>query len=221
MADSSTSSNGKAGNKRYPAVYAVGLLAVGVIGLGLLKPAARSNAVRDMPQSPSSAPQVPLQAADITVARVKSLLMAARAQPGEQGQVAEGAPNDEPRPEATAEDYVRQAQAEPRDDAWAEPTRQLFEEDLRVKAEAMDFRIRSVECRSKSCLAELGFSSLSKARADFKAVLSPPNRPDCHGRLLLPPDGDEAKPILAYMILDCGERRAREAALATPLGVAQ
>jgi hypothetical protein len=111
--------------------------------------------------------------------------------------------------EPTAEDYVRAVQAEQRDDVWATATSGQFEQDLRDKGERLGFRVRSVDCRSARCYAELDYESLRVARAGFKEVLGSPNRVGCPLRLLYPTDGLESAPLMGVMIVDCRGRQGR------------
>lgn len=115
--------------------------------------------------------------------------------------------------EPTAEDYVRQVQAEPLDATWANATAALLEGDLRDKGERLHFTTRSVVCREASCFAELNFSSLRSARESFKQMFGAPNRPDCPLRFLYPTNVADDAPVLGTLIADCREKRSREAAL--------
>jgi hypothetical protein len=113
--------------------------------------------------------------------------------------------------EPSAQDYIDRARAEPRDDAWAGPMEQLFEEDLREKAQKHDFRVGAVQCHTDSCEAELFWNSLREARADFKAVLDEPERSRCQPRLILTEGGHEDAPEMGVMLLHCKTQRQRAA----------
>jgi hypothetical protein len=128
--------------------------------------------------------------------------------------MASGAPanTDEPlEAEPSAQDYIDSVRAEPRDDAWAGPTEQLFEEDLREKAQQHDFRVGAVVCHTNSCEAELYWNSLREARADFKAALDEPERSRCQPRLILTDGGHEDAPEMGVMLLHCKAQRQRAA----------
>jgi len=128
--------------------------------------------------------------------------------------VASGHPvnGDEPaEAEPTPQDYIERVRAEPRDDAWARPTEQLFEEDLREKAQQYDFRVGAVVCHTNSCEAELFWNSLKEARADFKAVLGEPERSRCQPRLILTDGAPEDAPEMGVMLLHCKTQRQRAA----------
>jgi hypothetical protein len=113
--------------------------------------------------------------------------------------------------EPSPQDYIDRARAEPRDDAWAGPTEQLFEEDLQSKANAHDFRIGAVECHTNTCTAELFWSSLREARADFKSVLGEPDRSRCQPRLILTEGAHDDAPEMGVMLLHCKSQRQRAA----------
>jgi len=128
--------------------------------------------------------------------------------------VASGAPanTDEPlEAEPSAQDHIDRVRAEPRDDAWARPTEQLFEEDLREKAQKYDFRVGAVVCHTNSCEAELFWNSLKEARADFKAALGEPERSRCQPRLILTDGAPEDAPEMGVMLLHCKTQRQRAA----------
>jgi len=120
--------------------------------------------------------------------------------------------------EPTAQDYIDRARAEPRDDSWAGPIERVFEEDLKAKAQRLNFRVGEVVCYSHSCVAELFWSSLRDARADFKDALGAPERTACQPRLLLTEDGHEDAPEMGVMVLHCNaqqQRAARRAGVVT------
>jgi hypothetical protein len=114
--------------------------------------------------------------------------------------------------EPTAEDYVRQVQAEPLDAAWAVPAAKSIEEDLRDKGGRLGFTTRQVICRTASCFAEVDFPSQRQARDSFKQMFAAPNRIDCPLRFLYPNDGNDNAPALGILIIDCHDKRGREAA---------
>lgn len=114
-------------------------------------------------------------------------------------------------PEPEPQDYVDQARAEPRDDAWADAMERTFGEDLKAKGKELDFRVGQVECFQASCTAELFWSSLREARADFKAALGEPDHTHCSPRLSLSKTGNEASPEMGVMVLDCKTARERAA----------
>jgi hypothetical protein len=119
-----------------------------------------------------------------------------------------------PPSEPKAQDYVERARAEARDESWAGPTERVFEEDLKAKAQRLDFRVGSVECYDHSCVAELFWSSLREARADFKEALAAPERTGCRPRLLLTEDGHEDASEMGVMVLHCKAKRQRAARMA-------
>ena len=116
-----------------------------------------------------------------------------------------------PETEPSGQDYIDRAMAEARDDAWAGPTERLFEEDLRAKAKQYDFRVGRVECHTNTCEAELFWSSLRDARADFEAVLGEPERAECQPRLILSEGANEDAPEMGVMLLHCQSQRQRAA----------
>jgi hypothetical protein len=119
--------------------------------------------------------------------------------------------DESPTPQPTAEDYVREVQAEPLDASWANATAALLEGDLRDKGERLRFTTRSVVCRGARCFAELNFSSQRSARESFKQMFGAPNRPDCPLRFLYPTNVADDAPVLGILIADCRDKRAREA----------
>lgn len=113
--------------------------------------------------------------------------------------------------EPTAEDYVRQVEAEPVDPNWAPTTTRIIEQDLRDKGEALGFTTRQVICRTASCFAEVDFPSQRQARESFKRMFGPPDRLNCPLRFLYPNDGNDSAHALGFLIIDCRDKRAREA----------
>jgi hypothetical protein len=111
----------------------------------------------------------------------------------------------------SADDYVDRAREEPRDEAWAAPTERLFEEDLRVKAQRLGFRVGVVGCHTESCVAELFWDSLRDARQDFKETLGGPERTGCRPRLLLTEGGSDDAPEMGRLVLHCMAQRQRAA----------
>jgi len=109
----------------------------------------------------------------------------------------------------TAEGLLSKARSEPRDDAWADRTTRVVQEDLGTKADKLKFHVVDVECRTTTCFAKLDWPSLSEAHADFKATLGAPNRADCHERLLFPQDANEDAPVEGILFLDCGRQLGR------------
>ena len=116
----------------------------------------------------------------------------------------------------TPEAYVREVQSEKRDEAWAAPTARQLEEDLRDKGERLGFRVRSVDCRSARCFAELDYESLHAARAGFKQAFDAPDHLNCPIRLFFPTEGSDSAPVLGTMIVDCRGRNGRGEGTASP-----
>jgi hypothetical protein len=169
----------------------------------------------------TAAPQAPTQASESTTSRSRpsqsapnlARAQASSARAASAGAVASGYPanSDELETEPSPQDYIDRARAEPRDDAWAGPTEQLFEEDLRAKAQQHGFRVGNVECYTNTCEAELFWSSLADARADFKNVLAEPERSRCLPRLILTEGAHEDAPEMGVMLLHCKSQRQRAA----------
>jgi hypothetical protein len=169
----------------------------------------------------TAAPEKPMQAVESTTGRARSTPSATNVVRAETSTdrapnaraVAAGNPSnsEELETEPSPQDYIDRARAEPRDDAWAGPTEQLFEEDLRAKAQQHGFRVGNVECYTNTCEAELFWSSLADARADFKNVLAEPERSRCLPRLILTEGAHEDAPEMGVMLLHCKSQRQRAA----------
>jgi len=173
-----------------------------VLGFRLFAAEPRSTEIRNLDRSPplpSQTREPVVRLAEVTNALARALSAQAADPP---------IPSTEDAPDA--EDYAGQVRREPRDPEWAEAATRTLEEDLRTKADMNKFHIRGIDCRSTGCVAELDFPSLAKAQADFKALLGPPNRLDCHERLLFTPEGPSDGPALGTMIFDCkGTKRSK------------
>ncbi len=76
--------------------------------------------------------------------------------------------------------------AAPRDPVWASKAAASLESALGAVKTAIPFAVRTVDCRTSTCIASLGWKSVEDARSGFQSVLHDAHQPGCTKRIMLP-----------------------------------
>ncbi len=103
---------------------------------------------------------------------------------------------------------IAQHAAEPRDTAWAASEERDVHAKLVALSSAMNqaFVLRSVDCRTASCVAELEWANQDVAKAHLRSLLSGSADVQCARQIAFPPsEGSGA--YTASFYLDCTEAR--------------
>jgi hypothetical protein len=190
-------------------VVLVLFVVAGIAAAQHAKSGATANAAEaaHAPTHTAEAARAALNTAQVSSAIASAARLIQAQAPEPEAQASDDATVEEP----TAESLLSKARSEPRDEAWADTTTRVVREDLGTKAEQLKFHVGEVECRTTTCFVKLDWPSLSAAHADFKATLGPPNRADCHVRLMLPEGANADAPAEGILFFDCSRQRARAA----------
>lgn len=90
-----------------------------------------------------------------------------------------------------------------RDPAWADAAQASLGTELGALAKAAGFAVRDVDCRARTCAAELEWPSFGAAQQSWEAVLHMPNRLACGTGVLLEPPADAASAYRTRVIYHC------------------
>jgi hypothetical protein len=133
-------------------------------------------------------------------------------EPGaQQAEPQQTAPTSDGRPEARAE-HERQAEAEheaalaghrlePRDAGWAAERERTLTEQVAGVAHKIDVELLGIECRTRSCVAQLRWADRDAARAHLFPLLDETALLGCARRIHFPQTG--AVPYEAELYLEC------------------
>lgn len=106
-------------------------------------------------------------------------------------------------------EQLRAHEAEPRDDGWARVAESSFRSDMGlVDGGAV---LRSVSCRTTTCVARLSFADYETAQNGFAAFLHARFSLNCARSIVLPEPDDKSSPYDASLFLDCEHARVEEA----------
>lgn len=67
-------------------------------------------------------------------------------------------------------------------------------------------KVRTVDCRTSSCVVEVEWPSFSEATAGYRSLLAAPTEPNCESKILLRPSGEEGV-YSERLVLDCAGAR--------------
>lgn len=205
-------------------LLALVLVSVGV-GVGLtLRPASAEPAPQVLTrQETGVAPSTPKQVTQETPTRlVRDPTQEARIQALEQrvaqltaraetGPPAPTAPPSRPEPEELRQALLQQQQV--RLDAhqrqsihpvWASDATRAFSTDFSALTQGQRFTVRSIDCRSTSCIARVEWPSYAEATTGYEVLLQHSYALDCTRSLLLPDPEDPERAYEASLLLDCG-----------------
>jgi hypothetical protein len=105
------------------------------------------------------------------------------------------------------EDSLAEHEAEPLDGPWATSTAGLFRQDLQKLEESQSFRLDSLDCRSRTCVARLSWRSVEQASAGWREVLHQTYSANCAKSVVLSDDVDPSGEQRALVYFDCTDWR--------------
>lgn len=108
------------------------------------------------------------------------------------------------------EEFARDLQAhesDARDATWARGAESSITEVL-ANRPGSNYQVLSVDCRTTSCIAKLGWTSRKEALTGFQTALNATFKPNCAAKILLHDADSEDAPFQENLILDCTEARA-------------
>ena len=97
--------------------------------------------------------------------------------------------------------------ASPVDETWARAAQTSVATSLDKLAARSGFSVNTVECRSSSCLAEIGWPSYHGALSTYENLLVEPYEPNCATEIVLPDPADQGAAYSATLVLDCSGAR--------------
>jgi hypothetical protein len=92
---------------------------------------------------------------------------------------------------------------EPRDSPWAQETEALLQKDLAVLAARTHASILSVDCRTRSCVATIGFASVADALQNARPAVAAANHVPCSSESALDDAEDAASPYPMTVVYEC------------------
>jgi hypothetical protein len=144
-----------------------------------------------------------IQALEQRVAELTSRAEAAPAAPS--------APPSRPDPEELKQAVLQQHQLrldahqrQPIHPTWAPEATRAFSTDFSALTQGQQFTVRSIDCRSTSCIARVEWPSYAEAAANYHLLLQHSYTLDCTRSLLLPEPEDPERAYEASLILECG-----------------
>jgi hypothetical protein len=125
-----------------------------------------------------------------------------------------GSPPSRPDPDELKQMALQQQQArldahqrQSIDPAWSPAATHAFSTDFSTLAREQPFTVRSIDCRSTSCIAKVEWPSFAEAAASYQVLLQHAYGMDCTRSLLLSEPEDPTRAYEAPLILDCQNLR--------------
>jgi hypothetical protein len=119
-------------------------------------------------------------------------------------------PPPTPDPEQLRQSLLRQQHArmeghsqQPIDFAWSQQATRSFASDFSELVQGQTFTLRSIDCRSTSCVAMIEWPGYDEAVGSYQVLLHHTYGMDCARSLLLPEPEDPTRRYEAPFILDC------------------
>lgn len=138
--------------------------------------------------------------------RVAELTSRAEAVPS-----APSAPPSRPDPEELKQALLQQQQMrldahqrQPIHPTWSSEATRAFSTDFSALTQGQQFAVRSIDCRSTSCIARVEWPSYAEATTNYQVLLQHSYALDCTRSLLLPDPEDPERAYEASLILECG-----------------
>jgi hypothetical protein len=103
--------------------------------------------------------------------------------------------------------YLQRHLSEARDAAWASPMEKKISALLLELPAEVTARLRSGECRSRSCVATVSWPDFGHAQAELQTVLAQLAPTGCAQRVVLPRAPGGPGPVTADAYLDCSSQR--------------
>ena len=159
-------------------------------------------------ETPTRLVRDPAQEARIQVLeqRVAELTARAEAMPP-----APNPPPSRPDPKELRQALLQQQQArldahqrQSIDPSWSPEAARAFSTDFSALAQGQQFTVRSIDCRSTSCIARVEWPSYAEATTGYEVLLQHSYALDCTRSLLLPDPEDPDRAYEASLLLDCG-----------------
>lgn len=95
----------------------------------------------------------------------------------------------------------------PMDLRWARASEESISSSLERLAARSGFSVANVECRSTSCLAEVGWADYRAALSSYESLLVEAYEPNCATEITLPDPIDHGATYGATLVLDCSGSR--------------
>jgi len=92
---------------------------------------------------------------------------------------------------------------EPIDASWAKRATPALRSDLTKLAQDKAFRLKDVDCRNETCIAEVEWPTHDVALQNYTDLATANLEVNCARTVVLPDPSDKAAPLTARMILDC------------------
>ena len=92
---------------------------------------------------------------------------------------------------------------EPIDASWAKRATPALRSDLTKLAQDKAFRLKDVDCRNETCIAEVEWPTYDAAHQSYTDLATANLEVNCARTVVLPDPSDKAAPLTARMILDC------------------
>ncbi|HEX8702473.1 MAG TPA: hypothetical protein VF815_26805 [Myxococcaceae bacterium] len=144
-----------------------------------------------------------IQALEQRVAELTSRAEAAPAAPS--------TPPARPAPEELRQALLQQQQMrldahqrQPIHPTWSSDATRAFSTDFSALTRGQPFSVRSIDCRSTSCIARVEWPSYAEAAASYAVLLQHSYSMDCTRSLLLPDPEDPERAYEASLLLECG-----------------
>jgi len=97
------------------------------------------------------------------------------------------------------------------DPAWAPATEKTILADLKTAASAGGFDVRTVNCRTTMCVADIQFPTYGNARTGWSRLMGAPNQSRCAFEIVLDPaPSDTGTPFSTQMLYNCEKIRSGE-----------
>jgi hypothetical protein len=103
---------------------------------------------------------------------------------------------------------IERHQQEPVDQLWSQPSARRLREFLSALPTHSNFAVRSVDCRTSTCVAELRFPTYAVAQSTWRSILNIPNPLGCGTEITLEDPQPAAPSYDLSVVYDCGEVRA-------------
>jgi hypothetical protein len=105
--------------------------------------------------------------------------------------------------------WIARHRNEPADPEWAPAAQNSFTREISAVGEANHVSVRSVDCRSTTCIAEVQWPTYRDALNAYHDLLHGRYSQNCSRSITLPDAIDAESPCQAQFLLDCSEIRSR------------
>jgi hypothetical protein len=96
---------------------------------------------------------------------------------------------------------------EPMDGAWARKAQSSFKDELSALQSDGHFRLENVDCRSRSCIADVRFDNYFQASTQWQRIVHARYTEPCSKEVVNDAPTDPAAPYKTTVVFDCAESR--------------